>query len=334
MCGKMYFYFKMMDNLTFFTNFGRKYSISGISRLPNMNNSSEIRLRDGFSGQRSVVIPKIILDTVASDPHLSALHITAIGYYPTASGHFRERQEPIGEYVMIYCTDGEGWFKVNGATHEVRRDSYFILPAGQSHSYGASKTAPWTIYWVHFTGSLAQYYASDCGVAHPIPPAPDSRIRNRLNLFEEIFSLLNSGFSHEAIRYAMSVFHHYLGTLRYLREYRDVEKNPGEHDVVDATIHYMEENIESTLTLAQIADYSGYSPSYLSTVFKNRTGHPPLTYFNLLKIKHACRLLDETGMKLNSVCHKVGIHDPYYFSRLFTKLMGMSPSAYRRRPNI
>lgn len=299
-----------------------------------MKPDSHMKLRDGFSGQRSVVLPKIILDMADGDPVLSALHITAIGYYPVAANHFRERIQPIAEYVLIYCTDGKGWFSINGITHEVRQDTYFILPAGTPHSYGADTENPWTIYWVHFTGHLAQYYATGHGVPHHVPPRPDSRIRTRSDLFEEIFTILNEGFGNEGIRYAMSLFHHYLGTLRYLREYRRAEESTGENDIVDATIHFMNENIERTLTLAQLSDYSGFSPSYLSSVFKSRTGHPPLTYFNLLKVRHACRLLDETDMKLNSICHKVGIKDPYYFSRLFSKIMGMSPSSYRRRPNI
>lgn len=63
--------------------------------------------------------------------------------------------------------------------------------------------------------------------------------------------------------------------------------------------------------------------------FKASTGHSPLAYFNLLKIQEACRLLDHTSMKLNQVCYKLRIDDPYYFSRLFKKIMGMSPRAYR-----
>lgn len=293
-----------------------------------------MKLRDGFTGQRSIVLPKMILDMMMSDPVLSALHITAIGYYPYAGHHFRERRDPIGEYVFIYCTAGEGWFDVDGMRHDVTTNSYFILPAGIPHSYGAKEHNPWTIYWIHFSGTLAPHYAADCAMPHLINPGIDSRIRNRTNLFEEIFSTLDSGFSIEGIRYAMSLFHHYLGTLRYLREYRSAGERAGERDIINATIHFMSENLERTLTLSGLSSYSGYSQSYLSAVFKERTGHSPLAYFNLLKIRHACQLLDDTRMKLNSICHKVGISDPYYFSRLFRKIMGMSPSAYRHRPNI
>lgn len=297
--------------------------------------SNAMKLRDGFSGERSVVLPKMIADMMKTDPVASALHITDIGHYPAAANHFRSRPEPIGEYVLIYCVAGEGWFELDGRRHEVGPDTYFILPAGRPHAYGASAGNPWTIYWIHFSGILAPHYAADCGIPHTVTPAVDSRIRCRTDLFEEIFSTLDSGFSLETVRYAMSLFHHYLGTLRYLREYRSASSaglHTGEIDTVTAIIHYMEENIERPLTLARLAAYSGYSPSRLSAVFKQRTGHAPMAYFNLIKVRHACHLLDTTPMQLNSICHKVGIADPYYFSRMFRKIMGLSPTAYRQRP--
>lgn len=64
-------------------------------------------------------------------------------------------------------------------------------------------------------------------------------------------------------------------------------------------------------------------------MFKKRTGYSPLTYFNLMKIRKACELLDTTSMKLNQISFKIGFDDQFYFSRLFTKIMGMSPKAYR-----
>ncbi|MBV4004894.1 helix-turn-helix transcriptional regulator, partial [Bacteroides thetaiotaomicron] len=53
-------------------------------------------------------------------------------------------------------------------------------------------------------------------------------------------------------------------------------------------------------------------------------------YFNLLKMQQACLLLDTTDMKINQICYKIGIEDTYYFSRLFSKIMGMSPREYRK----
>ena len=69
-------------------------------------------------------------------------------------------------------------------------------------------------------------------------------------------------------------------------------------------------------------------------IFKERTGHSPVNYVNLMKVKEACAMLDNTKMKVNQICHKLGIDDPYYFSRLFSSIMGMSPKAYRMTPKV
>ncbi|MDE6510897.1 MAG: AraC family transcriptional regulator [Muribaculaceae bacterium] len=213
-------------------------------------------------------------------------------------------------------------------------NSFFILPAGQPHAYGADTSGPWTIYWVHFHGSLAPEYAALKDPVCRIIPSPSSRIRERNDLFEEIFTSLDRGLTPDSFHYACALFHHYIATLRYLPEYRGQTGSGEQDDIVDATIHFLEENVEKTLTLEQMADYSGFSASYLSAVFRRRTGQAPLTYFNHLKIRQACRLLTDTDMKMNSICHKVGISDPYYFSRLFSKVIGISPSEYRRRSEI
>lgn len=164
-----------------------------------------------------------------------------------------------------------------------------------------------------------------------IKPERHSRISTRINLFEEIFNTLKNGYSNENLRYAFSMFHFYLGTLRYIQQYRNAGTNQVEDErIVDVAIHYMKENMEKHLSLEEISTQIGYSPSHFSMLFKKQTGHSPLTYFNLLKIQQACLLLDTTDMKINQICYKIGIEDTYYFSRLFSKIMGMSPREYRK----
>ena len=91
----------------------------------------------------------------------------------------------------------------------------------------------------------------------------------------------------------------------------------------------MEENVERQISLKDIAQYTGYSVSHFSAFFKSHIGHSPLSYFNILKIKKACELLVTTDMKINQISYKVGIDDSYYFSRLFTKIVGIPPKKYR-----
>lgn len=291
-----------------------------------------IKQKDGFKGERILVLPQSIIREMENNPLSSILHITDIGYYPHAQHHYRERQEPINQYVFIYCIKGEGWFQLNGQTYTVTENQYFILPASRPHTYGTSEKYPWTIYWIHFKGKLASCFLPNTTAPIDIKPNQKSRINYRIDMFEEIFHTLEMGFSHNNLLYACSIFYHYLGTLQYLQQYRNaIHKDvSSQEDVITASIHFMKENIEKKLTLQSLAHHIGYSVPYYSVLFKQCTRHTPIAYFNQLKIQYACRLLDSTNMKINQVCFKLGIEDPYYFSRLFSKIMGISPHEYKK----
>ena len=55
-----------------------------------------------------------------------------------------------------------------------------------------------------------------------------------------------------------------------------------------------------------------------------------MAYFIHLKIRKACELLDQTELTVQEIAVAIGYDDPYYFSRIFKKIQGVSPSAYRQ----
>lgn len=199
-----------------------------------------IKKKDGFSGERAIVLPQFIVHEMEENPISACLHITDIGYYPKAKFHFIERTESISQYVFIYCYEGSGWYQLNRQKYTVNANEYFILPAGMPHSYGSSDDSPWTIYWIHFKGKLAPFFCIQNSQPTEIKPGIHSRISNRIDMFEEILRTLEIGYSHENLLYACSIFHHYLGTLRYLQQYREaIQQNSNATDIVTETIHYM-----------------------------------------------------------------------------------------------
>jgi len=105
-----------------------------------------IKIKNGFQGERSLVMPEMILDLADSDPVLRTLHITDIGYYPHATYHYRERTEPIDQCVLIYCVKGSGHYSIDGKQYKVKANQYFIIPANTSHAYASNNGDPWTIY--------------------------------------------------------------------------------------------------------------------------------------------------------------------------------------------
>ena len=129
------------------------------------------------------------------------------------------------------------------------------------------RDSPWTIYWIHFKGILAPFYAQEASRPMDIQPESHSRISTRINLFEEIFNTLKNGYSNENLRYAFSMFHFYLGTLRYIQQFRNATANNDaaeDENVSELAIHYMKENMEKHLSLQDIADQIGYCLLYTS----------------------------------------------------------------------
>ncbi|MDE5607526.1 MAG: AraC family transcriptional regulator [Muribaculaceae bacterium] len=288
-----------------------------------------LKIKEGFRGEKSYILPPAAVALMEEHPLSAILHITDIGYYPRAANHYRERFTPLKVNVFIYCVAGEGWYYVDGHRYQVGPDTFFILPAGLAHSYGASDDNPWTIYWIHFGGTLASEYMPESPSPIEIKPGQSSRIASRIDIFEEIMATLDIALDREHLLYACSVFHHFLGSLRFLQQYRSAGSIADGHDVISRTIRYMNENVSKPMRLDQLAEYAGYSKSQFSTLFRQATGSSPIDYFNRLKMKYACRLLEGTSLNINNICHKVGIPDPYYFSRLFKSLVGKSPQAYR-----
>lgn len=93
-------------------------------------------------------------------------------------------------------------------------------------------------------------------------------------------------------------------------------------DYVDE--HYMED-----VTPQSLAEQFHINVSYLSQLFKKESGGTYTEYLTSLRIKNACRLLSTSDEKIADIAERVGFHDYFYFTRVFKKVMDMSPSEYR-----
>jgi len=289
-----------------------------------------MKKEDGFPGQISFVIPEKILTLVKNNPLIADLYITDTGYYPQARYHFRERPSGSNQFILIYCVDGQGEIRLNETVHTVSGDQFFIIPAGMPHAYRSDENNPWSIYWIHFSGNKAGIYSRFACQPQSIERSKTSRITDRIDLFSEIFRNLDRGFSTETLEYVNQCLPHLLASFTHLSQFRLI-KESGEKDPVAQSINFMLEQLTQKLKLEEIAAETGLSASHYSRLFVNRTGHSPIDYFIQLKIQRACRLLDNSGWMIADVSREMGFDDQFYFSRVFRKVMGMSPAEYRKR---
>jgi len=253
-----------------------------------------------------------------------------MGAFPQAAHHYVERPEGCGEYILIWCTDGEGWYYLDGIKHVVPKQHFFLLPPDRGHAYGSSREKPWSIYWAHFSGEDA---AALCDRIKGVQALPeDGRIRELSGLFDELLMHLEGHADEDVAAFIDLSFPRLLSAFLYPDIWRrtDFSGRTTHVSIVGKAAHYMEEHLAEKLTLSQICSYLGYSDSYVTRVFSSEVGCGPMTYLLRLKAARACRLLENTDLKINQIAYLVGFDDPFYFSKFFTKAKGVSPKEYRK----
>ncbi len=104
------------------------------------------------------------------------------------------------------------------------------------------------------------------------------------------------------------------------------EKN----SLVEMAKDYMEEHYYKNLTLIEVAEKVGITPGYLSTLFSQKLSCGFVDYLNEIRIDHACTYLLQNYLKTYEIAYKVGFNDEKYFSKVFRKVKGQSPSEYRK----
>ncbi|MDQ0637651.1 AraC family transcriptional regulator of arabinose operon [Pedobacter sp. W3I1] len=283
------------------------------------------KLKNNFDLLKAIIIPKnVLIKQCTENVIISNMFITDLGYYRKALNHYAQRNNGAEQHILIYCVEGMGTVEFLGTVYHIEAGNFIIVPKKTPHTYQADPILPWTIYWFHFSGSGADQLVASS--QHYKAYAGFSEERNLL--FDMIYNRLERGFSRENIIYANLSFHHYIAEIIYTDKLPNNDKIM-EPDKVEEAIDFMRNNLEKALTLKEIALAVYLSPSYLSAIFKKKTGTSPIDYFNQLKIQKTTQYLLFTNLRINEIALKIGISDPYYFSRLFSSVMGISPKQYR-----
>jgi iron complex transport system substrate-binding protein len=93
---------------------------------------------------------------------------------------------------------------------------------------------------------------------------------------------------------------------------------------------YIKRNFARDLTIESIANAINYSPSHVSRLFKDELNMTIFDYITEVRISKSKELLERTDLQVVAVAEVVGYKDSAYFSRIFKKRVGISPSEYRR----
>jgi AraC-like DNA-binding protein len=290
-----------------------------------------IRKKEGFAGQRAIIIPRKILSQQCSNDEITGGgYITDLGYYPRARFHYRKRQHGIDQNILIYCIEGSGWVQIGDEKYIISSGDFFIVPQKIPHSYAANEDHEWTIYWIHYKGKVFDAISNLIVKELNGYKGSISFSSKRVELFEEIYSNLERGYSIENLYYANMCSWYYLSSFLFKNKF-SVTAPVVNKDVSGIAIDFMQNHLNQILTLTEIAQSVNLSVSHFAAIFHKRTGFAPIEYFNHLKIQKATQYLQFTKDRVKEIANNLGIEDSYYFSRLFKKLMGISPNEYRKR---
>jgi len=100
--------------------------------------------------------------------------------------------------------------------------------------------------------------------------------------------------------------------------------------LVEEALRYMRENFPDPITQPLVAEKLGVTPNYLSTLFTRNLSCGFVDCLNKIRIERACEYFADEQIKMYEVAFRVGFRDEKYFSSVFKKVMGISPSQYRR----
>ena len=195
--------------------------------------------------------------------------------------------------------------------------------------YAVDKTE---VYWVHFTGWKVEEYLERyelpkeenvffTGVSPDYPWIYNQIIRE-LQLQRENYE--------DMIR--LFLRHIFLTINRYIKEGKQT-KNDTINDI-ERAVHYFNENYSKPISVEQYASEHLMSVNWFIHSFKNVMKVPPMQYIVSLRIAAAKGYLENSNKNIAEIAATVGYDNALYFSRLFRKYTGMTPSEYRKKNKV
>ncbi len=273
-----------------------------------------------------------------SNPHISIcdtskpLIVTSCGFYRFKSKQslWTRRPEGRSDYQLLYIASGKAHFYFSGTKYTVCAGNMVLLQPFQEQQYVYYLSDKPEVYWLHFTGSDVDlllrrsgipmdetYFATGCSVAYA-------------NLFNEIIHELQTactGFEEILVL-------NFKKLLLLIHRYREDQKQSIStfmRQEVHLACVYFSENHRQAVCIRDYVRSRGMSLSWFQRSFKETTGYTPMQYVITIRMNSAKKLLETTDYGIADIAALVGYDDPLYFSRLFHKHSGASPSVYRKQ---
>ena len=301
-----------------------------------------------------------ILYTPSPFARSSLLHLQEVGSLTAIRPHTSKR-EKLQSYLCFMVEDGEGELVYEGKKHELRSGDVVFIDCRKaySHSTGNIRSTGniqelcdrystdnahstekdgeklWSLRWCHFYGpSMPAIYAKYCErgglpVIRYTDMTRGADVSQYTAILTDIYTLASSS---DYIR-DMRINGKLNDLLTLLMEsswHQGNSSNAPKKMDISLVKSFLDEHYKEKLSLESVASHFFIDKHYLARLFKEHYGVTLVTYLQQVRITHAKRMLRFTDKSIEEIGLECGIGELNYFSRVFKKLEGVSPSEFRR----
>lgn len=236
-------------------------------------------------------------------------------------------------YLIHYVLKGHGVYTLNSNTFQIKPGEAFLIYPNMHIDKQADSEDPWEYCWVGFNGADARLLVNAAGFTpeHPIiTPNPEKMEQMLMSIYEARGTNSYNTINMTARLYSLLAFlvEENIGRL-------PEEKYSSINDVQQAC-DFIADNYASNISVVDIADHLNICRSHLFRLFKQHLSISPQQYLIEFRVRSACTLMANANMSVKDVALSVGFKDPLYFSTLFKRVTGKTPSEYMEyiRPSL
>lgn len=239
-----------------------------------------------------------------------------------------EKGRVINEYQLLYVVEGKGTLTTESAgKFEIKEGDIFLLFPGEWHTYSPYKASGWKEYWIGFKGTNIDSRVETGFFSKEAPVYRIGYNETVITLFREAIHTAKQQEKHFQQLLA-GIVNYLLGLVFTIDSNRKLKDsiNP---QIVEKARAFMNENIETSIDMPQVADYLNISYSSFRHIFKQYTGMAPSQYYLNLKIQRAKDMLRSSTASIKEISYILHFDTPEYFTKLFKKKTGLTPSQFR-----
>ena len=257
----------------------------------------------------------------APSPFPKNYTVLEIGYNKVPSGLRQVRKRNV--YILHYVINGAG--NICGEDFEAGY-CYTVFP-NQLESITADKENPYETYWIMLEGEKLDEIFKKCNFSIKNGSFKFNRTKECAEILKNTLFNINPSNEIEEACLLQSAFFQIMA--EHFKEYNG---KPQLNNKAQKVKDYIDRNYHERISVDNISKIFNFSRNYLFLIFKKEYGISPQTYLNDIRIEKSKELLlDEKQLPINEIAFAVGFNDPLYFSRLFSKKIGISPKEYRKQ---